>query len=46
MCRLVWKDSLFIALVTELQLLQSTATILGYPEVGLEGSNEPNWSQI
>lgn len=46
MCRLVWKDSLFLASVTELQLSQSTATILGFPEVGLEGSNEPKMSHI
>lgn len=46
MCGLVWKDSLFKASVTELQLMQRTATIQGYPEAGLEGSNEPKMSQI
>lgn len=46
MCPLVWKDSLFVPLVTELRLLQSTATILSSPEVGLRGSHEPKISQI
>lgn len=46
MCGLEWKDSLFKASLTELQLMQSTATIQGYPEVGLEGSNEPKMSHI
>lgn len=37
---------MFVALVTEVLLLQSTATILSSPEVELRGSNEPKMSQI